>query len=259
MNKRQKISVLIPTYNCADILRPTLDSVTWADEILIVDSYSTDDTLALCKQYGARILQHEYETPARQKNWAIPQCSYDWVLQLDSDEVLEPGVKDEICSVIQSAPEDVHAFRFARKNHILGKWVQHGGIYPDYQTRLFRRDLGQFEDRQVHEHLIVSGRIGEMQGQLIHFGMENISKQLRNLDRYTRYEADELHSMGRKFQASQLFILPWRTFLYRFLWQQGFRDGWRGLIVCAHAAIYQFFAHAKLWELEELHLGRSPY
>ena len=255
---RPPISVLLPTYNCANIVRNTLESVKWADEILVVDSYSTDGTLDICREYGARIIQHEYINSAKQKNWAAPQCRYEWILQIDTDEVLEPGLRQEIESVVAAVPPEVHAFRVPRKNHVLGRWMRYGGVYPDYQTRLFRRDKGQWIEREVHAHVVVPGQVSTLQHHILHCGMPHISKQLRNLDRYTRYEADELRKQGKRFHWYHLIVRPWLAFLNRYFWLQGFREGWRGLIVCAYMAIYDFLIFAKLWELEELGLTRSP-
>ena len=252
------ISVLLPTYNCAHVVRHTLESVQWADEILVVDSYSTDPTLDVCAKYGARIVQHEYVTPATQKNWAIPLCKHGWILQMDSDEVLEKGLREEIQEGIASAPPHVHAFRLPRKNHVLGRWLRHGGIYPDYQIRLFRRDVARFDAREVHERICTEGTIETLRHHLLHYGMPHISKQLRNLDRYTRYEADEMRKLGKRFRWYHLLLRPWAAFFYRYLWRQGFREGYRGFILAAYLAMYDFLAHAKLWELETLGLERSP-
>lgn len=252
------LSVLLPTCNNSATIRRTLESICWADEILVVDSFSTDGTLDICREYGARLLQHEYINSARQKNWAIPQCTYTWVLQIDSDEVLEPGLPGEIEAAITRASANVHAFRLPRKNHVLGRWMRFAGIYPDYQTRLLRREVGRWIEREVHAHVTVPGAMGTLRGHILHDGMPHISKQLRNLDRYTRYEADELRKQGRRFRLHQLLLQPGLVFLKRYLWQQGFRDGYRGFIYCTYLATYQFMTLAKLWELEELGLAHSP-
>ena len=136
------VSVLLPTYNCAKTVRTTLESVKWADEILVADSFSTDSTLEVCREYGTRVIQREYHNSASQKNWALPQCRNEWVLQIDSDEVLSPELRDEIEKAMATAAPGVHAFRMPRRNHMLGRWVRYGGVYPDYQTRLLRRDRG---------------------------------------------------------------------------------------------------------------------
>ncbi|MBC8509831.1 MAG: glycosyltransferase family 2 protein [Anaerolineales bacterium] len=255
---RPPISILLPTYNCESIVRDTLESVKWADEILVVDSYSTDETLDICREYGARIIQHEYIQSAKQKNWAVPQCKYEWVLQMDTDEILEEGAREEIIRAIQNAPEEVEAFRMARKNHVLGKWVRYAGIYPDWETRLFRRDKGRWFDREVHSNICVPGKVGVLDTHILHYGMPNITKQLRNLDRYTRYEADELRKQKRCFHWYDLLLRPLLIFFYRYLCLQGFRAGWRGFIVCVYLAVYQFFSYAKLWEMEILGLEVSP-
>src|SRR6185295_16160861 len=125
---RPPISILLPTFNNANLVRETLESVKWADEILVVDSFSTDGTVEICREHGARVLQHEYVNSARQKNWAAPQCRHDWVLQIDTDETLEAGSREEIEAALQSS-ETVDAFRLPRKNHVLGRWMRHAGIY----------------------------------------------------------------------------------------------------------------------------------
>lgn len=246
----EKISVLLPTFNNAEIIRATLESIRWADEILVVDSYSTDGTLDICREFGARIVQHEYIQSSRQKNWAIPQCAHEWVLQIDSDEVLEEGAKEEILTRIATAPPDVHAFSLPRQNHVLGKWISTANLYPDLQTRVFRRDVGRFEDKEVHAHLIVPGKMEVLEHNILHYGMTSISKQLRNIDRYSRYQADELRKRGKRFSWTQLVLRPPAIFAYYYFRKLGFTSGYRGLLVAALSATHDFWAHAKLWELE---------
>src|SRR5215204_1936981 len=130
---RQPISILLPTFNSAASVRDTLESVKWADEILVVDSFSTDETIDICREYGARIIQHEYVNSAKQKNWAAPQCTHEWVFQIDTDEIMEAGSREEIEASLSAVAKDVHAFRLPRRNHVLGQWMRRAGIYPDYQ------------------------------------------------------------------------------------------------------------------------------
>lgn len=253
-----KLTVLLPTYNNASIIRNCLESIKWADEILVCDSYSTDATLDIAREYNVRIIQHEYLNSALQKNWAAPQCLHEWILQIDTDEVLEEGMREEIQTAVTSAPADLHAYRIPRKNFLLGRWMKHAGVYPDYQTRLFRKDMGRWVEREVHAHVIVPGRVGQMQGHIIHYGTPTLSKLIRNLDRYTRYEADELRKSGRIFRLYQLLLRPPLIFAWSYLWQGGWKDGWRGYILCIYLAFYDFMSYAKLWELEELNLNKSP-
>jgi glycosyltransferase involved in cell wall biosynthesis len=253
-----KISVLLPTFNNEHIIRDCLESVKWADEILVVDSFSLDRTLDICREYGARIIQHEYIQSAMQKNWAIPQCGHEWVLQIDSDEILEAGAPEEFVSVLSDASNDYDAFRLPRKNHVLDVWVRVGGIYPDYQTRLFRRDVGRFEDKEVHAHVRVTGQVGTLQHHILHDGMTSLSKQLANLDRYSRYQADELRKRQKRFHWYHLTLRPFAIFAYYYLRQRGFTAGYRGLFIAAINTTFDFWAHAKLWEIEALGLDASP-
>jgi len=253
-----KISVLLPTFNNAEIIRATLESIQWADEILVVDSFSTDSTLDICREYGARIIQHEYIQSSKQKNWAIPQCAHEWVLQIDTDEVLEAGAKEEILTRTAAAPPEVHAFALPRKNHVLGKWISTANLYPDLQTRVFRRDVGRFEDKEVHAHVSVPGKIEVLEHNVLHYGMTSISKQLSNIDRYSRYQADELRKRGKRFRWTQLILRPPAVFAYYYFRKLGFTAGYRGLLIATLNATQDFWAHAKLWELEVSELANVP-
>lgn len=253
------VSILLPTFNSASTVKRTLESVRWADSILVVDSFSTDTTLEICREYGADIVQHEYINSAKQKNWAAPRGKHDWVFQIDTDEVMSDELIEDVQNAVATAPPEVHAFRMPRKNHVLGRWMRFGGVYPDYQIRLFRRDLGRWDEREVHAHLTVPGEVADLRSPILHYGMPHLSKQLSNIDRYTRYEADELRKHGKKFRLARLLIGPWAVFVNRYFRQQGFRDGFRGFVVCAYHGIYDFLSHTKLWELEEMNFERSPW
>jgi len=246
-----KLSVLLPTFNNGEIVRHALESVSWADEILVVDSFSTDDTLDICREYGARVIQHEYIQSAKQKNWAIPQCANEWVLQIDTDEVLEPGLREEIQSVLENPPAGVDGFRINFKHDVLGRWVRVDGLYPEYHLRLFRRDVGRFEDKEVHAHVQVPGEVRTLQKHIQHFGMTSLSKQLSNIDRYSRYQADELRKRGKRFRWSQVVLRPPAMFGYHYFWKRGFMAGYRGLWLAAISTTFDFWVHAKLWELEQ--------
>jgi glycosyltransferase involved in cell wall biosynthesis len=258
MNPLPTITALIPTKNVAHLIQPVLESVSWADEILVVDSYSTDQTLAICESYGARIIQHEYINSAKQKNWALQHSQSEWIFQIDTDEVLEAGFYEEMVRNLSDVSPNVQAFRIPRKNHILGQWIRHCGIYPDYQKRLFRRDAGRWIEREVHAHVQVPGDVGTFSHHILHHGMPNLSKQIKNLDRYTRYEADELRNTGARFRLVRLLFHPWGVFFKRYLLHSGFRDGMRGFVYCVYLAMYDFLSYAKLWEIETLNLPHSP-
>jgi glycosyltransferase involved in cell wall biosynthesis len=239
-------------------VKSTLDSIKWADEIIVIDSFSNDDTIKIASEYGTKVYQHEYINSARQKNWALQYCKHDWVFQIDSDEILEEKAEAIIRDSINNAGENIHCFKMPRKNHVLGKWVKYGGLYPDWEFRLFRKEHGKWWDREVHSKVIVPGGIRMLDTPLIHHGMPNISKQLSNLDRYTRYEADELAKRNIKFSFVKWILGPVYIFMKRYFVLRGFRDGWRGLFLAVYAGIYLFITHAKLLEIQLLELKRSP-
>jgi len=253
-----KISILLPTYNCENTIISTLQSIKWADEIIVVDSFSNDKTLDLVSGFGCKIFQHKYINSAKQKNWALTYCTHDWVFQIDSDEILEPGADKIIRTAITNTSEALHCYKMPRKNHVLGKWVKYGGLYPDWEYRLFRKEYGKWWDREVHSRIVVPGKIGILDTHLIHQGMPNISKQLSNLDRYTRYEADELTKENIKFSFVKWILGPVYIFMRRYFLLQGFRDGWRGLFLAVYASLYIFLSHTKLLEIQLLKLDRSP-
>jgi len=245
-----KLSVLIPTYNEEAMIVDCLESVKWADEILVVDSYSTDNTVTIARDYGARIIQHEYINSAQQKNWAIPQCAYEWVLQIDADERLECDLQAQIREVLKEPMTDVDGYRINFKHHVLGRWVRHSGVYPEYHLRLFRRDVGRFQDREVDAHLVVPARIITLQGHVLHFGMESVSHRLRAMDRYTRYESDEREKQGKNYTWFNVTFRPLAAFFYYYIYKLGFLEGVRGLILAVLKIDFIFWTYAKLWEKE---------
>jgi glycosyltransferase involved in cell wall biosynthesis len=252
------ISILIPTYNCAESLRRTLQSVSWAQDIVVVDSYSTDETVRVAKEYGARVLQRVYDTPSQQKNWALQFCQHNWVLQLDSDEKLEAEAEVKLRDALKELSPAVSLLIMPRKNHVLGKWVRYGGLYPDYQTRLFDKTRAQFNQRIVHEKVETQGQIQTLEVPILHYGMPHITKQVKNLDRYTRYEAQNKKVAGQKPTWRGLLLNPWLVFGHKYFYLQGFRDGWRGLFLAVYAGFYVFLSQAKLREMHELKLENSP-
>ncbi len=245
-----KLSVLLPTYNEESMIMDCIESVRWADEILVVDSHSSDQTLNIADRYGARIIQHQYVNSAKQKNWAIPQCAYEWVLQIDADERLEPALQAEIQEILKNPSADVDGYRINFKHHLLGKWVRYSGVYPEYHLRLFRRDLGRFQDREVDAHVMVPGKVITLQSHILHYGTESISHRLRAMDRYTRYESDEREKRGQYYSWLNVTVRPFAVFFYYYIYKLGFLEGMRGLILAVLKTDFIFWTYAKLWEKE---------
>ncbi len=259
MSSNTNITVLLPTFNSEKTIRKTLDSISWANEVIMIDSFSDDSTLDIAKEFNnVNIIQHEYINSAKQKNWALRHCSNDWILQIDSDELLENNSENIIKEAIKKVNRNVGCFRLKRKNFVLGKWIRYGGFYPDWQYRLFKKDYAKWSNREVHARLQVKGDIQTLDLKIIHFGMPNISKQLGNLNRYSRYEADEMHKKDQSFIYSKWIIGALGVFLKKYFIQFGFLDGWRGLLMAVYTAFYFFISYAKLLELKILKLEKSP-
>ena len=247
-----KLSILIPSFNSEKTIRDTLESVKWADEILVCDSYSTDRTLEIAKEYGARIIQHEYVNSATQKNWAIPQCKYDWVLIVDTDEALEPGLREEIQERLEKDTPSVDGYLIPRKNFIYGRWMKYGGIYPDHQLRLFRRGKGRYETREVHAHLFVPGKVEALKHHLLHQGFKDLKTWMIKFERYMGYETDELVKQRKKFNLLRVTLYPLLTFLKTYFLKLGILEGYRGFLLAVLDGFYYFMMYAKLFERERM-------
>jgi len=248
---RVPVSVLIPCFNSADVIEECLASVSWADEIFVCDSFSTDATLDICRRYTGRIVQHEYVNSATQKNWAIPQVAHDWVLIVDTDERVSPELRREIeAALTPDCPYD--GFRIPRLNHVFGRPIRHGGHYPDYQLRLFRRDRGRYQDRQVHAHVELRGAAGVLSAPLLHYGQRDIEQVTRvYLLRYTAWEAAQKQKDGIRFRSTDLVVRPVGAFAVRYLMQRGFLDGTAGLFMALLVSAYVFLTYARLWQLQK--------
>ncbi len=249
------VSVLIPCFNSADVIEECLRSVSWADEIFVCDSFSTDATLDICRRYTERIVRHEYVNSAMQKNWAIPQVAHDWVLIVDTDERVSPELRREIETVLTpDCPYD--GFRIPRLNHVFGQPIRHGGHYPDYRLRLFRRDRGRYQDRQVHAHVELQGAAGVLSAPLLHHGQRDVEQVTRvYLLRYTAWEAAQKQKDGVRFRPTDLVVRPAGAFAVRYLKQRGFLDGTAGLFMALLVSAYVFLTYARLWQLQK---GTDP-
>jgi glycosyltransferase involved in cell wall biosynthesis len=247
---RHLLSVLTPCYNNEDIIEDCLRSVRWANEVVVCDSVSTDRTCEIARQYADRVIQHEYRNSAAQKNWAIPQVTHDWILIVDTDERVTPELRAEIERVLESPGERV-GFRIPRANYLFGRWLRHGHNWPDYQLRLFRRDLGRYQDREVHAHVLLGGACGTLVNPLAHYPHRSLANLRRViLERYTTWEALERHKQGVRFRWYQLLVRPPGAFVYRYVLGRGYRDGWQGFLMAVVWSMYVFITYLKLRALQ---------
>jgi glycosyltransferase involved in cell wall biosynthesis len=253
--RKAQLSVIVPTGSRADIIEDCLKSVSWADEVIVVDSFSNDGTLEIARRHATRVLQNEYGFSAKQKNWAIPQATHEWVLIVDTDERVPAELRREIEQVLCSSGPYV-GYRIPRLNILFGGPVKSAGYYPDYQVRLFRRDLGRYDMRRVHAHVQLDGSCGTLQAPLVHYAHRSLDQTLRNLlILMTTWEAEQrelqLTARGKPstYQLSvNLLMRPAAAFALRYFGQGGWRDGYRGLIVSMIWAMYIAITYMKVWE-----------
>ena len=244
-----RVSVTVITKDEAADIGEALASVQWADEIVVVDSRSTDDTVAIAKRYTDRVVVRDWPGYIDQKNYAASIASHEWILSLDADERVTPELATEIKAVLAGEAADA-AFRMPRVTWHLGRWVRTTDWYPDYQTRLYDRTRAKWTGRYVHEAVMVNGSLGELRGELQHYAYRDISDHLETVDRYTTYAARQMHEAGRRAGFFDLACHPPLAFLRNYVARGGIRDGLPGLIISGLNSYYVFLKFAKLWELE---------
>jgi glycosyltransferase involved in cell wall biosynthesis len=243
------LSVTIITKNEAADIGDALASVAWADEIIVIDSQSTDDTVAIARRFTGRVVVREWPGYVEQKNHAASLASHDWILSLDADERVTPELAEEIKAAMSSAPREA-AFRIPRVTWHLGGWVRTTDWYPDYQTRLYNRRQAQWTGKYVHEAVTVHGETGQLRGELQHYAYRDIADHLETIDRYTTYAARQMHEAGRRAGLLQIAGHPPLAFLRNYIARGGIRDGAPGFIISALNSYYVLLKFAKLWELQ---------
>lgn len=255
---RAGLSVIITTFNEEVNIADCIESVRWADEILVVDSFSRDRTVEIAQGYPVQVLQREYFGSAAQKNWALDRVSHEWVLIVDADERVPPALQDEIGRVL-SDPARADGYWIARANHFLGRPVRSAGWQRDKVLRLFDRTKGSYEPLHVHAEVRIQGRVGRLRERLVHHTYRDLDQYFVKFARYTRWSADDLKARGIRASASRLLLRPWLRFARMYLLEGGFREGRRGIVLCMLAAFSVFTKYARRWEDETRHEdSRAP-
>jgi glycosyltransferase involved in cell wall biosynthesis len=240
-------SVVLITHNAAAQLPACLASVAFADDVVVVDSASSDGTPAVAAQLGARVLQQEWLGFGRQKQFAVEQAAHDWVLCLDADERLSPELAASLVRALEAPASTI--YRMPRRNRFLGRWLRHGEGYPDWSARLFDRRTARWSDDAVHEKVLYAATPGTLEGDLLHDSAEDLARYLDKQNRYTTLAAQELHARGRRAGAPQLLLSPLVRFVKFYLLRLGFLDGVPGLVHISIGCMNSFFKYAKLIEL----------
>jgi glycosyltransferase involved in cell wall biosynthesis len=244
-----KLSVTVITRNEAANLAAALESVAWADEIVVVDAESSDETVATARRFTDRVAVRKWPGYVDQKNFAASLASHDWILSLDADERVTPALADEIRRTLAAQPAHV-AFDIPRVTWHLGRWIRSTDWYPDRQRRLYDRRAARWAGGYVHERIEADGSIGSLDGELQHFAYRDISDHLETIDRYTTFAARQMQEAGRRATWLQIAGHPPLAFLRNYVARGGYRDGVAGLIVSTLNAYYVFLKFAKLRELQ---------
>ena len=243
-----RLSVTIIAWNEEERLRACLESVAWAEEILVVDAESTDKTVQVAREFTDRIWVRPWPGFAEQKNFALDQATCEWVLSLDADERVTPELRERISRIVRAnGPGD--GYSIPRKNIFWGAWVRHGGLYPDYQLRLFRRAAGRFVDSAVHESVVVEGHVERLAEPLLHHSYRGLDDFVARSNRYSTLAAREIVKRGGRARLIDLALRPLGRFLSMYVLRGGFLDGWRGFVLAVLYANYVFLRVAKTWEL----------
>ena len=241
-----KISVIVITLNEENNITDCLKSVEWADEIIVIDSKSTDRTVELASKFTKKIYLTENLPFARKKNIAIEKATYDWVLSIDADERVTLELKGKILGIVNSADNKYDAYYLNRKSFFINKFIKHCGWYPDYVLRLFKKSSGaKFSENLVHEKLLVIGKIGKLDPDLLHYTNRNFEHYLEKLNIYTTYSSNELFSNGKKSGLIDMFFRPAFTFFKMYFLKLGFLDGYTGLVLCALSSVHVFVKYSK--------------
>ncbi len=239
------VTAIIPTYNEEDCILNAIESVQFADEILVVDSYSTDETIKLAKSKGAKIIQREYHYSASQKNWAIPQAKHPWIILIDADEMVSEELKAEIHSILESEPKESGFFIY-RKNYFLGREINYSGWQKDKVIRLFKRDECSYQDRHVHAEIVSSGRIGYLKHKIIHNTYKNIKHYLSKIERYAEWKSKDHEEKMDSLSAWHFMLRPPLRFFKHYLLKLGFLDGFPGLVIAALQSYEVFLRYINL-------------
>jgi glycosyltransferase involved in cell wall biosynthesis len=245
------LSVIIITFNEEKNIRDCLQSVAWADEIVVVDSKSTDRTVEIAREFTGKIIITDWMGYSETKKLALEQATCAWVLWIDADERVTDELRLEIQSTIKANPPQ-NGFEVSRRAFFLGKWIKHCGWYPGYVLRLFRKNKARFDDSPVHEGVILAGERGRLKGDLLHFTDDTLEHYLEKLNNYTSLAAHKLISQNRQAGIFVIFSRALFIFVKMYVLRFGFLDGIKGFILCLLSANYVAVKYAKLWELHFL-------
>lgn len=244
-NQNNKLSVIVITLNEASNIRDCLTSVAWADEIIVVDSGSSDETLAICEELGAKtLINRDWQGFGHQKNLALQQATGDWILSLDADERISPALQQLIKQTLESPNAD--GYLFPRQAFFLGKAMRHGGWWPDYVLRLFRREAGEFSQVLVHENVLLQGKTQKLHEPIIHYSYISLEQLVDKINKYSSAGAKQAHSQHKCGSLSMALARGGWSFFRAYCLRAGFLDGAAGLIAAISKGEEAYYRYLKL-------------
>ncbi len=255
--RRPGISACVITFNEEDKIRRCLESVRWCDEIVVVDSFSTDRTIEICREYTDRVYQRAWLGYVGQRNLVRDLARGPWLLYIDADEEVSTDLRDEIMARFEAGVNDTVGFEFPRMVYYLGRWIRHGEWYPDVKLRLFRKDSGRTEGEEPHDRVVVKGPVERLASPIWHYTYDSIEDHLNTMNRFSTIAARRRYVNGGRFRLRDLLFHPPFRFLKAYVIRGGFRDGLHGLIIAWVSAFASAMKYAKIWEMQ--HTGRPEY
>jgi glycosyltransferase involved in cell wall biosynthesis len=252
-----KVSATIICVNEEEHIRECLQSVAWCDEIVVVDSGSTDKTVEIAKGFTPKVLHRKWTGFIDQVNYILQQATGDWVLCVDADERCTPELKDAIQKLLAGTPSD-GGYELKRHTWYMGRWIDHGGWYPDWKCRFVKREGTQCVGHEQHYRLVPQGSIGRLDADLQHFTYDNFKDQLRTVDKYSDVVAVDWQQKGKRFGVLKAIFHSWGKFIGCYFLKLGILDGWAGLVIAVTSAFYVFAKYVKLAEREDPSLTQRP-
>lgn len=258
MTKRPGISATVMTLNEAKKIEACLASLDWVDECVVVDSGSTDGTQVLAQKCGARVIERPWAGYGQQKNFAMAECRHDWVLSIDADEIVSPELRvavEQFLTGVASGREQAKGASLARRTWYLGRWIWHGGWYPNRLVRLVDRRHGRWTEPAVHEALQVDGPVRELHGDILHYSFDSVGDQVLTNVRFSRLGAKVAKERGERATIWKILVKPLGKFLETYVWKRGCLDGFAGFVISVNAAHSMFMKYVEL-RLDETHSRR---
>ena len=251
------VSVTIITLDEEEHIGPAIDSAAWADEVLVVDSGSTDRTMEIARSKGARVLTRAWTGYVDQKNFAADQAAHDWIFSLDADERIPPPLAQEITSIVAKEPP-YRGYRVPRVTFHLGRWIRTTDFYPDYQMRLYDRRTGRWQGRYVHESVKVDGPTSQLTQDIEHYSFRDLRDQIKRINQYSTLSAMQMYEAGRRTGPIEIVVHPPAAFLRNYVLRRGFMDGTAGLLISLLNAWGVGLKFMKLWELQRNPKAQRP-